>query len=358
MARPHVRLSERRARLARAAGRSGGTGTPGAPSAIVQIGFWISSEEHGPLEIVRAAQRAEQAGFPYVQLSDHFHPWIDRQGQSPFVWSVIGGIAATTKLTVGTGVTCPLIRTHPAIVAQAAATSSVMLDGRFFLGVGTGENLNEHVVGRGWPPLATRREMLEEAIEVLRLLFRGGEQSYRGTYFTVENARLYTLGETPPPIYVAAGGPKMARIAGRIADGLISTNPNREIVAAYDGAGGAGKPRYIEVQVCWGRDAATARKLVHELWPTSALGGQLAQEIRRPADFEAAVEPVTIEQSTKHAAVGPDPEPYLRAIQKCIDAGFDHIGLHQVGPDQEGFLVFWEKELRPLLERQMSAVRA
>jgi G6PDH family F420-dependent oxidoreductase len=150
----------------------------------------------------------------------------------------------------------------------------------------------------------------------------------------------------------------MARIAGRIADGLISTNPDREIVAAYDGAGGAGKPRYIEVQVCWGRDAATARKLVHELWPTSALGGQLAQEIRRPADFEAAVEPVTIEQSTKHAAVGPDPEPYLRAIQKCVDAGFDHIGLHQVGPDQDGFLDFWKKELRPVLERQRTAVES
>src|SRR5207237_10705768 len=144
---------------------------------------------------------------------------------------------------VRTGGTCPLLRTHPAIVAQAAATSAVMLDGRFFLGVGTGENLNEHVVGRGWPPLATRREMLEEAVEVLRLLFRGGEQSYRGTYYTVENARLYTLGETPPPIYVAAGGPTMARIAGRIADGLISTNTDRKVVAAYYRAGGTGNRR-------------------------------------------------------------------------------------------------------------------
>jgi len=321
----------------------------------VQIGFWISSEEHGPLDIVQAAQRAEQAGFPYVQLSDHFHPWIDRQGQSPFVWSVIGAIAATTKLTVGTGVTCPIIRTHPAIVAQAAATSAVMLDGRFFLGVGTGENLNEHIVGRGWPPLETRREMLEEAIEVLRLLFRGGERSYRGTYFTVDDARLYTLGETPPPIYVAAGGPKMAQIAGHIADGLISTKPDKEIIAKYEASGGAGKPKYVEIQVCWGRDANAARRLVHELWPTGALGGQLAQEIRRPADFEAAVEPITMEKSTKHAPVGPDPEPYVRAIQKFADAGFDHIGLHQVGPDQEGFLKFWEKELRPVLERDMAA---
>jgi coenzyme F420-dependent glucose-6-phosphate dehydrogenase len=271
---------------------------------------------------------------------------------------VIGGIAATTKLTVGTGVTCPIIRMHPAIVAQAAATSAVMLDGRFFLGVGSGENLNEHVVGRGWPPIETRQEMLEEAIDVLRLLFRGGERSFRGRYFTVEDARLYTLGETPPPIYVAASGPQAADVAGRSGDGLIATKPDPEIVAKYEGAGGAGKPKYIELQVCWARDSNAARRLLHELWPTGALGGQLAQEIRRPADFEAAAEPVTIEQSTKDAPVGPDPEPYLRAIQKCVDAGFDHIGLHQVGPDQEGFLAFWEKEIRPVVERKKTASRS
>ena len=316
----------------------------------MQIGFWISSEEHGPNEIVRAAQRAEAVGFPYVQLSDHFHPWIDRQGQSPFVWSVIGGIAATTKLTVGTGVTCPIIRVHPAIVAQAAATSNVMLDGRFFLGVGTGENLNEHVVGKGWPPLEARREMLEEAIDLMRTLFRGGERSFRGRYFTVPDARLYTLGETAPPIYVAAGGPKAAELAARAGDGLIATNPDNELVAKYDGAGGQGKPKYIEVQLCWSRDADAARDLAHELWPTGALGGQLAQELRRPADFEAAAEPVTLERSTKHTPVGPDVEPYVKAVRKCADAGFDHIGLHQIGPDQEGFLTFWEKELRPELE--------
>src|SRR5438477_7342116 len=195
-AQANVVRSEPRARAARR-----GHGRPG-----VQVGLWIASEEHGPTEMVPAAQHAEAAGFPYVQLSDHFHPWIDRQGQSPFVWSVIGGIAATTKLTVGTGVTCPIIRVHPAIVAQAAATSNRMPDGRFFPGVGPGENLNEHVIGRGWPPLETRREMLEEAIDVMRLLFRGGERSFHGRYITVEDARLYTLGETPPSIYIAAGG--------------------------------------------------------------------------------------------------------------------------------------------------------
>jgi G6PDH family F420-dependent oxidoreductase len=318
----------------------------------VELGFWISSEEHGPNEMIRAAQLAESVGFPYVQLSDHFHPWTDRQGQSPFVWSVIAGIAATTKrLTVGTGVTCPTIRTHPATVAHAVATSSVMLDGRFFLGVGTGENLNEHIIGAKWPPIETRREMLEEAIDLMRLMFRGGEQSFHGRFFILEDARLYTLGD-PPPIYVAAAGPKAAYLAARAGDGLIATNPDPELVSTYDAAGGAGRPKYIEVQLCWGADAQASRKLAHDLWRTGGLGGQLAQELRRPADFEAAAEPITMEKSTEQTPVGPDVEPYVKAIKKCVDAGFDHIGLHQIGPDQEGFLRFWDRTLRPALAQQ------
>ena len=316
----------------------------------VEIGFWLSSEEHGPNEMVRAAQQAEAAGFPYVQLSDHFHPWIDRQGHSPFVWSVIAGIAATTtQLRVGTGVTCPIIRTHPAVIAQAAATSAVMLDGRFFLGVGTGENLNEHITGAKWPPIEVRREMLEEAIDVMRLLFRGGERTFRGRYFTVEDARLYTLPDAAPPIYVAASGPAAADLAARSGDGLIATKPDHEVIAKYEKAGGAGKPRYIEVQVCWGRETEKAKRLVHELWPTGAIGGQISQELRRPADFETVAEHVRPEESVKHVPVGPDPEPYVKAVEACVDAGFDHIGLHQIGPDQDGFISFWQKELAPFL---------
>lgn len=318
----------------------------------MEIGFWLSSEEHGPTEMVRTAQRAESAGFPYVQLSDHFHPWIDRQGQSPFVWSVIAGIAATTKdLRVGTGVTCPIGRIHPAIVAHAAATSAVMLDGRFFLGVGTGENLNERVTGAKLPPIETRQEMLEEAIDLMRKLFRGGERSFRGRFFQVEDARLYTLGDAPP-IYVAASGPASADLAARAGDGLISTSPDPELVAKYDRAGGAGKPKYIELQVCWAPTVTAGRDLAHELWPTKALGGQIAQELRRPADFETVAEQVTPERSTERTPVGPDVEPYLEAVRERVDAGFDHIGLHQIGPDQDGFLAFWEHELRPALERE------
>jgi coenzyme F420-dependent glucose-6-phosphate dehydrogenase len=318
----------------------------------VEIGYWISSEEHGPNEMVRAAQRAEALGFPYVQMSDHFHPWTDRQGQSPFVWSVIAGIAATTDtIHVGTGVTCPLIRTHPVTIAHAAMTSQVMLDGRFFLGVGTGENLNEHIVGGKWPPIETRLEMLEEAIDVMRLLFRGGERSHRGRYYLVEDARLYTIAKAPPPIYVAASGPQAADLAARAGDGLICSHPDSDVVKKFTGAGGDG-PRYVELQVCWGEDEEKARRLAHDLWKTGALGGQLSQELRRPADFEAAAEHVTADASTKHTPVGPDVEAYVDAIRDADKAGFDHVGLHQIGPDQDGFFDFWERELRPALARE------
>ena len=172
----------------------------------MEIGYALSSEEHAPLDLVRNASRAEEAGFAFSLISDHYHPWIDRQGQNPFVWSVIGAIAASSpSIRLGTGVTCPLIRIHPAIVAQAAATSAAMMPGRFFLGVGTGENLNEHVLGDRWPSTRERREMLEEAIEVMRLLWRGDLCSFEGKHYRVDNARLYTLPDEPIPVVVAAG---------------------------------------------------------------------------------------------------------------------------------------------------------
>src|SRR5438132_2310759 len=189
----------------------------------IELGYHLSSEEHPPNDLVRLAQRAEARGFGFATIADHFHPWTDAQGESPFVWGVLGGIAATTStLRVGTAVTCPLIRTHPAIVAQAAATAAAMFGDRFFLGLGTGENLNEHVTGQRWPPIAVRQEMLEEAALVIRRLWRGGLQSHHGRYYTVENARIYTLPDEPPLIYVAAAGPASSQLAGKIGDGLIA----------------------------------------------------------------------------------------------------------------------------------------
>ena len=316
---------------------------------MTAFGYWLSSEEHPPLDLVRDAKRAEDAGFEFALISDHFHPWIDAQGHSPFVWSVLGGIAATTeRIRVGTGVTCPTIRIHPAIVAQAAATCGAMLNGRFFFGVGTGENLNEHVTGARWPAPDERLELLEEAIDVMRLLWQGGEQTHRGKHYTVDHARLYTLPDAPIELAVAAAKPNAAELAGRVGAALVNTVPDAEIVERYRAAGGPG-PCYGQVRICFSEDAEEARETVFRLWRQSGLGGTINQELPRPSDFDAVAESVTIEMATKDVPCGPDPEPVLEAIRAWEQAGFDQIALHQVGPDQTGFFRFWEQELRPKL---------
>ncbi len=314
----------------------------------MELGYSLASEEHAPNDLVRYARRAEEAGFAFALVSDHFHPWTDRQGQSPFVWSVIGAVAqATERLRLGTGVTCPLLRIHPVIVAQAAATAAAMMPGRFFLGVGTGENLNEHVVGQGWPSAATRLEMLEEAVDVMRLLWQGGNRSHEGTYYVVENARVYTLPEEPPRVMVAATGKEATALAGRIGDGLVSTAPKREIVDGFREAGGEGKPCYGHVTVCWARDDDTARKTAREVWPNGALPGQLTQELPLPKHFEQAAELVREDDVAKEVVCSADPAAHRRAIEEYADAGFDHVYVHQVGPDQEGFFDFYRLEVLP-----------
>lgn len=315
---------------------------------MVAIGYAMSSEEHRPNDMVEHARLAEQAGFTYALISDHFHPWLDTQGQAPFVWSVIGGIAqATERIKLGTGVTCPTVRIHPAIIAQAAATSAAMMPGRFFLGVGTGENLNEHILGDRWPEYEVRAEMLAEAVEVIRLLWQGGYQSHHGKHYTVENARIYTLPEEPTPIYVGASGPKAAELAGKIGDGLISTGPEKEIVQTFDQSGGTGKPHYAQVTVCWASDEATARKTAHHYWANSSVPGEASQELPSPAHFEQVSQLVTEEKVAESVACGPDPAKHLEQIQKYVDAGFEHVYIHQVGPDQAGFIDFYKREVLP-----------
>jgi coenzyme F420-dependent glucose-6-phosphate dehydrogenase len=315
---------------------------------MIELGYALSSEEHAPNDLVRYARRAEEVGFTFALISDHFHPWIDRQGHSPFVWSVIGAIAhATERLRLGTGVTCPLIRIHPAIIAHAAATAAAMMPGRFFLGVGTGENLNEHILGYRWPPYDTRRLMLEEAVEVMRLLWQGGEQTHHGTFYTVENARLYTLPDEPLPIMVAAGGASSAELAGRIGDGIISTSPQATVLERFDAAGGTGKPRYGQVTVCWAADEAQARRTVYEIWPNAANEGELSQELPTPAHFAQVAKMVSEEQVAKSIVCGPDPERHIQAIREFVDAGYDYVYIHQVGPDQAGFFSFYEQHILP-----------
>jgi coenzyme F420-dependent glucose-6-phosphate dehydrogenase len=312
-----------------------------------EIGYALSSEEHPPNDLVRFARLAEEAGFGYALVSDHYHPWVDKQGHSPFVWSVIGGIAQVTEqLHLGTGVTCPTIRTHPAIIAQAAATSAAMLPGRFFLGLGAGENLNEHILGDRWPSGEVRVEMLEEAIEVIRLLWQGGYQSHRGRHYTVEEARIYTLPDELPPIMVAAGKPGAAELAGK-QDGLIAVAPDHELVAAFEAAGGKGKPRYGQVTVCWAESEEEAKRTAHAWWPNAAIQGDLSQELPLPRHFEQAAEMVTAEDVAEQVVCGPDAEAHVAKVKEFAEAGFDHVYVHQVGPDQEGFIDFYASEIIP-----------
>ncbi len=315
---------------------------------MVELGYALSSEEHAPNDLVNNARRAEEAGFTFAFISDHYHPWIDRQGHSPFVWNVIGGIAQVTeRLRLGTGVTCPTIRYHPAIIAQAAATSAAMMPGRFFLGVGSGENLNEHILGDRWPSVDVRQEMMEEAIEVIRKLWQGGYKSHRGRHYTVENARIYTLPEELPLIMVAAGGTQAAELAGRVGNGLIGTSPQSELLQTFDAASGTGKPRYGQVTVCWAEDEAEARRTAHEWWPNAAVKGDLSQELPLPMHFEQASQMVTEEDVAQAIVCGPDPERHIQVIQQFVDAGYNHVYVHQVGPDQEGFFRFYESEVIP-----------
>jgi G6PDH family F420-dependent oxidoreductase len=323
---------------------------------MLTLGYKLSSEEFAPNDLVRFGRMAEEHGFEFALISDHFHPWTDAQGQSPLVWSVIGALAHTTqRLVVGTGVTCPTMRLHPTLVAQAAATSAAMMEGRFFLGVGTGENLNEHVVGARWPAVEIRQAMLEEAVAVIRLLWQGGYQDHHGEYYTVENARLYTLPAEPPALMVAAAGAKSAELAGRIGDGLICTSPKGELVKQFDAAGGKGKPRYAELTVCWAEDERSAIRTAHRQWPIAAMEGPLSTELALPAHFEAVAKMVTEDAIAEEVPCGPDPERHLKAIREYEKAGFDHVGIHQVGPDQEGFMRFYAREILPKLERKRKA---
>jgi G6PDH family F420-dependent oxidoreductase len=315
----------------------------------VRYGYTLSSEEHPPGVLARNARTAEDRGFDFVSISDHFHPWVDAQGQSPFVWTTLGAVAATTtRIGLGVGVTCPILRVHPAIVAHAAATTATLADGRFFLGLGTGELLNEHVLGQKWPRVEIRREMLAEAIEVIRALWTGEVTDHDGRYFTVENARLYTLPESPPPIVMSAFGPDSARLAAESGCELWCTHPDAEVVGAYRDGGGSGEV-IGQVTLCWAADRDTAIDTMHRVWPTAGLGGQLSQELPMPALFEQATAKVSRDDIAAKGLCGPDVQPVVDALAEFAEAGFTAVHLHQVGPDQDGFFDFWSDELRPVL---------
>jgi G6PDH family F420-dependent oxidoreductase len=318
------------------------------------FGYTLSSEEHAPADLVDNSVEAETRGFDFLSISDHYHPWVNAQGHSPFVWTLLGAIAArTTDVEVGVGVTCPIMRIHPAVIAHAAATTSLLFGERFFLGLGTGEALNEHILGDRWPRPEVRREMFREAVEVIRDLWSGETVDHDGEYYEVENARLFDPPSRPPPLIISGFGEAAVELAAEIGDGYWGHSPEREVIERYEAVGGTG-PRYAQLNLCWAEDPDDARKTVHETWPNGGLTGQLAQDLPTWTHFEQATEPLTVEQTTRSVPCGPDPAPVLESVRAFEEAGFDHLYFHQIGPDQAGFFDFWTSELQPAL----SGVRA
>ncbi|MFF1477546.1 LLM class F420-dependent oxidoreductase [Streptomyces sp. NPDC058301] len=317
---------------------------------MTEYGYFLSSEEHTPAELVEQARMAEQAGFTSLWISDHFHPWNDSQGQSPFVWSVIGALSEAVSLPVETAVTCPTVRIHPAVVAQAAATSAVQLGGRFRLGVGSGEALNEHILGDAWPEAAVRLEMLEEAIQVMRLLFTGDQISHRGKHYTVENARLYTVPDEPVPIDVSAFGPLAGELASRAGDGLIAMAPDAALIERFRRGGGGGKPVLAGLKVCWGPGREEAVREAHRLWANEQLPGELPQVLPTPRHFEQASELVTPERVGENVPCGDDVDAHVAAVREYADAGFDTVYVNQIGKEQRGFFDFYRTKVLPQLD--------
>lgn len=319
-----------------------------------RFGYFLSAEDHTPAELIEQAELAQQAGFESLWISDHFHPWNDQQGESAFVWTIIGALAQATDLPVTTAVTCPTVRIHPAIIAQAAATSAALLGpDRFILGLGSGEALNEHILGDAWPNAETRLAMLEESIEIIRELWTGEVVSRDGEFYTVDTARIYTLPEQPPPIYVSSFGPKSLELTCRVADGFISTQPDGDSVKAFRKAKGKDAPTQVGFKASYADTREKAVDHMYRLWPNDQLPGELAQVLPSPQHFEQAAELVTREMVSESAApLGPDAETHLAAFDDFVTAGFDVVHLSNVGPDYRGFFKLYETEVLPELKKR------
>jgi len=317
-----------------------------------RFGYTMMCEQSRPDQLVRDLQLAEQAGFDFSVISDHYAPWLDSQGHSGYAWSILGAAAqATDAIPLMTYVTCPILRYHPAVVAQKAATMQILSGGRFRLGLGAGENLNEHVVGERWPMVGERHEMLEEAVEIIAALFDGdGTVNYRGRHFQVDSGLLYDLPDERVPIGIAVSGPDSCRLAGAHADAMIAVQPEAELGELFDRAGGAGKPRIGQIAVCWDPDRDAAVQRAHEQFRWFGLGWKVNADLPNPIAFAGASQFVTPDQVSDALACGPDVEEHVEAIKPYLDAGFDEVALVQVGADsQADFCVWAERELLPAL---------
>jgi G6PDH family F420-dependent oxidoreductase len=311
----------------------------------MKIGYTMMCEQSGPNELVRDLVLAEEAGFDYSVISDHYFPWLDEQGHSPYAWSVLGAAAqATSTIPLMTYVTCPTLRYHPVVVAQKAATVQLLSDGRFTLGLGAGEHLNEHVVGGGWPSADIRHEMLVEAVEIISSLFEGGYVNYRGRHFEFDSAKLWDLPDRTPPIGIAVSGPQSAAIAGQLADLVIAVVPKAELLASFGEAGGAGKPAYGQVPVSYDLDEKAARKRAHEQFRWFAGGWKVNAELPGTAGFAAASRSVTEDDVADQIPCGSDVDRHLEAIATFADAGFTHLALVQVGGGHQAEFISWAAE--------------
>ncbi|MEV6814594.1 TIGR03557 family F420-dependent LLM class oxidoreductase [Micromonospora sp. NPDC051296] len=315
----------------------------------MKIGYLLSTEEYPPAELLAQARAAERAGFEGLWISDHYHPWTDAQGQSPFVWSMIGALSQVCRLPVTTAVTCPTVRIHPAVLAQAVATSAVLHSGRFVLGVGSGEALNEHILGGPWPQAGLRLEMLEEAVEVMRKLWRDGFVNHYGRHYRVEHARIYTRPETPPPVYVSAFGPKAVDLAARIGDGFVNTTPDAESVRRFRAHGGGDKPCQAGFKAAYAPTVQEGVRLAYQRWPISAIPGELLQVLPSPHHFEQAARLVDPQAMRTTFVCGNDAEAHLAKIDAYAKAGFDEVYVANTGPNWPGLLDLYQREVLPRL---------
>lgn len=314
----------------------------------MHLGYFLSCEEYGPEELIAQARAAESAGFTSLWISDHFHPWNDEQGESPFVWSMIGALSQVCSLPVTTAVTCPTVRIHPAVIAQAAATAARMLPGGLILGVGSGEALNEHILGDVWPHTGTRLDMLAEAIEVIRKLWTGEVVSHEGRHYRVDTARIYTLPDSPPPIFVSGFGPEATELAAEIGDGYISTRPDADLVRLFKEKSG-GKPAHAGAKVAFAETRGEGVEHAHRLWANTGLPGELAQVLPTPRHFEQGSQLVTQEMTSESVVAGNDVEEHLEQIKEYEEAGYDALHIANMGPHYEDMIAFYGEEILPRL---------
>ncbi|MGW6835273.1 LLM class F420-dependent oxidoreductase [Streptomyces sp. NPDC054949] len=318
---------------------------------MVRIGYTMMTEQAGPRELVSHVVGAERAGFDFSVISDHSFPWLESQGHAPYAWSVLGAAAqATSRIPLMTYVTCPTFRYHPAVIAQKAATMQILSEGRFRLGLGSGENLNEHIVGAGWPAAHVRLEMLEEAVDIIRRMFTGEYVSHHGAHFDVENAKLWDLPDQAPPLGIAVSGPRSCALAGRYADLVIATEPKPELLEAFDAHGGAGKPRVGQLPVCYDTDRDTAVARAHDQFRWALGGWKVNSELPGPAGFDQAARHTRPGDVAEAIPCGNDVEAFVEAVRPYAEAGFTEVALVQIGGGhQEPFLEWAEAKLLPAL---------